>query len=81
MGHAEAGISDTICQITYTGTVVCVSSIKYNTQCDTDFTYWPYDTQTCSIHMGSWTHTGEEISFDFRRRSVSENFFTLNIYS
>ncbi|XP_011495908.1 PREDICTED: neuronal acetylcholine receptor subunit alpha-2-like [Ceratosolen solmsi marchali] len=76
MDRSQTGISDTICQITYTGTVICVSSIKYSTQCDTDFTYWPYDTQVCSIHMGSWTHTGEEISFDFRQRSINMLTFT-----
>lgn len=71
MDLAQSGVPNTMCQLLYTGLIICVPSIKYSTQCDTDYTYWPYDTQKCSIRMGSWTHTGEEISFDFRKKSVN----------
>ena len=39
----------------------------------TDYTYWPWDEQRCSIVIGSWTKTGEEldvVNMNGRNRSV-----------
>ena len=30
-------------------------------RCETDYTSWPFDEQNCTIHLGSWAHTGDEL--------------------
>lgn len=34
----------------------------YNTQCTTDVTYYPFDTQKCSVTLATWGYTSIEIS-------------------
>ena len=63
MEAAQVSIT-TRCILKCDGKVMCVPTLKFNTQCETDYAYWPYDAHVCSIRMGSWTHTGEQISFD-----------------
>ncbi|XP_066585111.1 uncharacterized protein [Prorops nasuta] len=57
------GIPSTNCVIANDGMILCVPTIKYSTICDTDFTKWPFDVHKCDINLGSWSHTGEEITF------------------
>lgn len=78
MSTTQTGVPETLCQLSHTGKVLCVPAIKYTTLCESDFTYWPYDRQTCTLRMGSWTHTGEEINLDFKNESVSSllDFFS-----
>ncbi|KAJ8688623.1 hypothetical protein QAD02_024418 [Eretmocerus hayati] len=64
------GLPTTMCLLASTGKVLCVPSIKYTSECETDFTHWPYDTQTCDLRLGSWTHTGEEINVTYTQRPV-----------
>ncbi|PAV55873.1 hypothetical protein WR25_14913 [Diploscapter pachys] len=33
--------------------------------CQIDVTYYPFDSQTCFLKMGSWTHSGSLIDLDF----------------
>ncbi|XP_058803962.1 neuronal acetylcholine receptor subunit alpha-2-like isoform X2 [Phymastichus coffea] len=74
--RSQTGVPNTMCLLFSTGTISCVPTMRYTTQCDTDYTYWPYDKQKCSIRMGSWTHTGEEISLNFRKKGISMKGFT-----
>ncbi|NP_001166023.1 nicotinic acetylcholine receptor alpha 9 subunit precursor [Nasonia vitripennis] len=78
METSQTGIPETLCQLSHTGSVICLPSIKYKTLCESDFTYWPYDKQTCTLRMGSWTHTGEEISFDFKNSSIDMSNYREN---
>lgn len=43
------------------GTVLWVPPATLVAMCQLDLTYWPYDTQTCHLTMGSWTHDGDKI--------------------
>ncbi|CAL7939611.1 unnamed protein product [Xylocopa violacea] len=49
------------CWLKYTGVVLCVPSTTYTTYCDSDHTWWPYDTMNCSLHIASWSYTNDEI--------------------
>ena len=71
MESAQAGFT-TLCILTYHGEVICVPTLKLNTQCETDYADWPYDAHVCSIKMGSWSHTGEQIDFDFNEKKVGQ---------
>ncbi|KAA0201551.1 hypothetical protein HAZT_HAZT005446 [Hyalella azteca] len=46
------------------GTVVWMPPATVKTECPMDLTYWPFDTQTCEIYMGSWTRHGFQISYE-----------------
>ena len=35
--------------------------MNLHTSCDLDWTYWPWDRQTCHLVVGSWTKTGWEL--------------------
>ncbi|ETN86785.1 hypothetical protein NECAME_16129 [Necator americanus] len=37
----------------------------YETGKEVDVTYYPFDTQTCFLKMGSWTYSGKHINLDF----------------
>lgn len=34
----------------------------FNTQCDADTTYYPYDTQSCNITIAVWLHSVDEVN-------------------
>lgn len=50
------------CTVKPTGMVSCVPSTVYFTLCTLDLTYWPYDQVNCSLRLGAWMQTGEEIN-------------------
>jgi hypothetical protein len=53
------------------GMVTCVPSTVYHTICSPDITYWPYDVLNCSLEVGAWMQTGEEITVNTNRGIVS----------
>ena len=38
-----------------------VPPVSLHTSCELDWTYWPWDRQTCHLVVGSWTKTGWEL--------------------
>lgn len=59
-----AVISDNtvIIRVTNSGTLSWTPGAVYNTQCSTDVTYYPFDTQTCSVTLATWGYTSIEIN-------------------
>ncbi|XP_014609409.1 PREDICTED: neuronal acetylcholine receptor subunit alpha-3-like [Polistes canadensis] len=51
------------CWLSNTGRVKCVLTTKFSVKCLKDYTWWPYDVQNCTIQIGSWSHSSEEIDF------------------
>lgn len=47
--------------VSYQGIVIWVPPTQYESFCELDLSYWPYDTQQCILKMGSWTHDGKQI--------------------
>lgn len=47
--------------ITSLGTVLWVPPSQFDTFCELDLTHWPYDTQRCTLLMGSWTFDGDKL--------------------
>ncbi|XP_014226820.1 neuronal acetylcholine receptor subunit beta-3-like [Trichogramma pretiosum] len=74
----QTGIPPTICTLWHMGQVECSPSIKYTSQCETDYTFWPYDLQNCTITMGSWMYSGELVDFDFGYTPISMKGFVAN---
>lgn len=46
------------------GDVLWVPPAQLSVFCELDMTYWPYDTQNCSLKFGSWTHHGFSLALD-----------------
>jgi len=43
------------------GTVLWVPPAQLGAHCTLNMIRWPYDTHTCDLKFGSWTHHGQEI--------------------
>lgn len=71
LGADQSGLPPTTCILSSNGNIVCVPAITYSFVCETDYSYWPFDEQTCDLRLGSWTHAGEEVDFGFRKNAVS----------
>ncbi|RLU21576.1 hypothetical protein DMN91_005949 [Ooceraea biroi] len=72
-------LSMTECVLFNTGTVSCVPAMRFISKCDTDLTYWPYNTQQCNISLGSWAHTGEEVDFQLVGNGVNMEDYVHNL--
>ena len=46
------------------------------TYCGLDFTYWPWDIQTCVVTYGSWTRSGWELDMH-NRNGKNVTFFQI----
>ena len=46
------------------GSVTHIPPANFETLCNFDLRYWPYDTQSCDLKFGSWSHDGFRISLD-----------------
>jgi hypothetical protein len=64
----------TICVIYSDGSVRCVPPSRHTASCSADLTRWPYDTHTCDLVLGSWTHTGEKVNISLMKPSVRIQF-------
>lgn len=43
------------------GIVYYIPPIHLTTACEYDLSHWPFDTQTCSLRFGAWSHDSTEI--------------------
>jgi hypothetical protein len=64
----------TICIVHSDGNVLCIPPSRHTASCSADLTRWPYDTHTCDLILGSWTHTGEKINISLMKPSVRIQF-------
>ncbi|CAD7086208.1 unnamed protein product [Hermetia illucens] len=51
------------CIVYSNGAVSCIPPCSHEAICRSNYKYWPFDTQNCSLHLGSWVHKGEEIDY------------------
>jgi hypothetical protein len=54
---------ETNCLITYDGDVTCLFPCHQTARCKSDFTDWPFDTQSCDVVFRTFL-TQEEVHFD-----------------
>ena len=43
------------------GTVIYTPHQTFQSHCNLDFSSYPYDTQTCKLHFGTWTYNTKEV--------------------
>ena len=47
----------------------------FQSSCTIDVTYFPFDQQTCIMKFGSWTFTGDQVSYGFTRQNYTYLLF------
>ncbi|XP_066267915.1 neuronal acetylcholine receptor subunit alpha-6-like isoform X2 [Branchiostoma lanceolatum] len=68
----DSGIDLSVDAIVYSnGRVTFIPKWLTQTSCSFDATYYPFDEQTCSMKLGSWTHHAGEIDLRLSHESVS----------
>jgi hypothetical protein len=60
------------------GTVVWNPSGIYQVSCESDITYYPLDTQECTIKVSSWAYTAGEVELEFGGEPVDLKFYSPN---
>ncbi|XP_063977284.1 neuronal acetylcholine receptor subunit alpha-5-like isoform X2 [Diachasmimorpha longicaudata] len=58
-----SGLPETSCKLKNTGHLGCIPSIQYSVPCVSDYTRWPWDVHNCTMILGFWAYTSEQISF------------------
>jgi len=62
-----------------TGEVIWVPPVKFRIHCQADMTYWPFDTQTGVLKIGSWVHSSNVINLtDTAHEVFWRNSYFLN---
>ncbi|XP_052812696.1 acetylcholine receptor subunit beta-like isoform X1 [Mya arenaria] len=56
---------NTLIRLNALGTARWTPGGVFETSCEADITYYPLDTQTCSIVLTTWSYTSSEISLSF----------------
>ncbi|GLH01349.1 Acetylcholine receptor subunit alpha-like 1, partial [Gryllus bimaculatus] len=67
------GLPSTYCQVSNLGKVLCAPPTTLLGHCVPDITRWPFDEQTCSIVMGSWSQLASTLNL-----TISGTGITLN---
>ncbi|OXU27770.1 hypothetical protein TSAR_009519 [Trichomalopsis sarcophagae] len=78
MTETQIGIPSVPCILVNDGQLVCIAPVKYVTHCTTDFTYWPYDEQTCNIRLSSWNHHALDINIDYNKSTIEMGYYKTN---
>lgn len=57
------------CRVHNTGTVECSSIVTMEAVCIANLVYYPYDSQSCTIHIGSRMSSGKDIDVQVCNRT------------
>lgn len=69
---------DAECIINSTGMVQCIPPCAQEAKCVSSFKRWPFDKQNCSMHIGTWISSSEEIDFNSTFVYVAGNPWSQN---
>ena len=65
-------------QVQMSGDVIWTPSGIYTTHCDTDVTYYPFDTQKCDVIVTTWGYTAIELSLIIDSNPVRLSYYKEN---
>lgn len=60
------------------GKIIWNPSGIYQVSCESDTTYYPLDTQHCTMKVSSWAYTSGEVRLEFDSEPVDLNFYSTN---
>lgn len=49
------------CIVKNDGEVSWTAPTVFHSNCKLNFVLWPFETNVCSLNIGSWSHSGDEI--------------------
>lgn len=58
------------CIVYNTGVVLWVPPTQFQAFCSLDIRNWPYDVQKCSVTIGSWTYSGNQINLNAEKSEI-----------
>ncbi|KAJ6649282.1 Neuronal acetylcholine receptor subunit alpha-7 [Pseudolycoriella hygida] len=61
------------CLIASSGQVSCIPPCLHSARCAGDFSAWPFDTQNCTMHVGTWINAADEIDFKVSKTVIPES--------
>lgn len=61
------------CVLNSNGMVSCIPPCKHVSKCSPNYTRWPFDRQNCTIHIGTWVDSGDEIDFKLLKSVVTDD--------
>lgn len=61
------------CLITSKGIVSCIPPCTQAGRCFPKYDRWPYDQQNCTLHIGTWVNSGEEIDFNVLKTIINDD--------
>lgn len=64
---------DANCVITHSGRVSCIPPCSHTAKCTPNYDRWPFDRQNCTLHIGTWVNSGEEIDFKVLKTIITED--------
>ncbi|KAK7793431.1 hypothetical protein R5R35_010052 [Gryllus longicercus] len=67
------GIPSTYCEVSNLGKVLCAPPTTLLAHCVPDIRRWPFDEQTCSIVMGSWSQLASKLNLTISGTGVTLN--------
>jgi hypothetical protein len=59
-----------VCILYAKGDIMCIPPYNHVVSCSANLRRWPYDSHTCAMMIGSWTHTGEQINISLSKPGV-----------
>ncbi|OWF51075.1 Neuronal acetylcholine receptor subunit alpha-6 [Mizuhopecten yessoensis] len=79
VGEIETlGSSDLLFRVKYNGEVKWDPPGVYETQCEIDITWYPFDKQTCSIELTSWGFISSHVTLEHHVTYVNTEDYELN---
>ncbi|XP_033226542.1 acetylcholine receptor subunit alpha-type acr-16-like isoform X2 [Belonocnema kinseyi] len=76
--NAVEHYGDTHCLVDDDGTVFWVPPTQFLAFCDLDLRLWPFDTHTCSLKLGSWTYSGDQIDLHLFKKPMKPDLLVSN---
>ncbi|XP_059169119.1 neuronal acetylcholine receptor subunit alpha-10-like isoform X2 [Physella acuta] len=72
------GYMQSLAMVSHTGDVFWPPIVKFQSTCQVDITYFPFDDQVCSMKLGSWAYDGFQVDVDNRSVPVDLTNYVSN---
>ncbi|XP_064611634.1 acetylcholine receptor subunit alpha-like 2 [Liolophura sinensis] len=63
----------------FDGSILWAPASTFETHCPVDITFYPFDKQTCSLHIMSWTYTAKDLDLVTTQQSVDTQNYITNV--
>ncbi|CAB0031972.1 unnamed protein product [Trichogramma brassicae] len=75
--HGMEYYGDRHCIVNEIGIVLWVTPTIFHGYCHLDFTFWPFEMNTCRLSLSSWTYDGTQLDLKLLGSGVDVSFFNL----